>query len=270
MFYITVSNGLLTKEHRDKIGSSVWEFMWCIDKVTKVDDEGFGWVLGGKPIKLEEINSACRDTVSRNLNKLQRQGYLRLIRTPYGISIRVAKAKKKFGRRLDDNVESKRLDDNVESLRKNVESNKTVQYDNTSKMGNKDLLKENKKTMVWNKNHEEDEIQLDENYTKPQKLKKPRSWTKEDIQEWADSKRELGLSGEIFMEYVIVKEVELMTRLSADLLWAEFKKTAEELAEAYPNKEKVFKAIAYAKANRKPEMWTLRSIIKILPTIHKL
>jgi hypothetical protein len=50
MFYITVSNGLLKDDHRKRIGSAVWEFMWLIDKITRIDEDGKGWVLGGKPI----------------------------------------------------------------------------------------------------------------------------------------------------------------------------------------------------------------------------
>lgn len=140
MYYITVSNGLLDGKHQKKMGSAVWQYMWCLDKITKIDDEGFGWVLGGKPIKLEEVKGVSRDTVSRNLNKLEKTGYLNLIHTPYGISIRVAKAQKRFSKnakpvikRLDDSVEPNRLGNNVEPLRNNVEPNKIIQLDKTDK-----------------------------------------------------------------------------------------------------------------------------------------
>lgn len=140
MYYITVSNGLLDGNHQKRMGSAVWQFMWCLDKITRIDEEGFGWVLGGKPIKLEDIKGVSRDTVSRNLSKLEGKGYLKLIHTPYGITIRVAKAQKSFGKnakpvvkRLDNNVEPKRFDENVEPLRNNVEPNKTLQLDNTTK-----------------------------------------------------------------------------------------------------------------------------------------
>lgn len=136
-FYITVSNGLLTPQHRERMGTAVWEFMWCLDKVTRVDSQGMGWVLGGKPVKLSEIGlGTADDTVSRNLNKLNDEGYIKLIRTPYGLSIRVYKAKKRFyknavseNERNRKNAVSNRSDKNVESLRENVESNKTVTVD---------------------------------------------------------------------------------------------------------------------------------------------
>lgn len=120
------------------MGTAVWEFMWCLDKVTKVDNQGMGWVLGGKPVKLDELGlGTSEDTVSRNLNKLHDEGYIKLIRTPYGLSIRVFKAKKRFyknavsddEKRSGTNVESLRK--NAVSLRKNVESNKTVTVDST-------------------------------------------------------------------------------------------------------------------------------------------
>lgn len=140
-FYITISNGLLESGHRKRIGPAVWEFLWCIDKITRIDENGIGYVLGGKPVKLEEIaqEGVCRDTVSRNLNRLEKEGYISMVHTPYGIKIMVQKAKKRFGKnvepkadRLDKNVEPKRIDKSVEPLRKNVEPNKTIQLDKDS------------------------------------------------------------------------------------------------------------------------------------------
>jgi len=132
VFYIQISNGLLKDEHRSRMGSSVWEFMWLLDKVTRVDKDGTGWVLGGKPIKLKELVMGLdEETVSRNLIKLEKEGYIKKIRTPYGISIRVFKARKIFNQRINKNVESIRNHKNVESRRENVESNKTRQYDKT-------------------------------------------------------------------------------------------------------------------------------------------
>ena len=42
MYFITVSNGLLEKGHKKQMGSAVWEFMWILDKITKIDEEGIG------------------------------------------------------------------------------------------------------------------------------------------------------------------------------------------------------------------------------------
>jgi len=125
-FYITISNGLLRDGHRKKMGSAVWEFMWCIDRITKIDNYGVGWVLGGKPIQLLEMaDGVDEDTVSRNLIKLEKEGYIKRIRTPYGLSLRVMKSKKTFR----NNAVSNR--GNAESLRENAVSNKTVTVDNT-------------------------------------------------------------------------------------------------------------------------------------------
>lgn len=102
MFFISISNGLLTPEHREKIGSAIWEFMWLIDKITKIDDDGRGYVLGGKPIKLEEVAMGQHyNTVSTNLARLKDQNYIETIRTPYGMSIVVLKAKKRFTKNSD-------------------------------------------------------------------------------------------------------------------------------------------------------------------------
>lgn len=131
MYYITVSNGLLTGEHRKNMGSSVWEFMWCIDKVTKIDEDGTGYVLGGKPIKLSDLAiqmGTSEKTASRNLTHLQDKGYLEMLRTPYGTVITVHKTKKIFNKR-DNYVRSP--DNYVQSQDKSVRSNKIEQLDKT-------------------------------------------------------------------------------------------------------------------------------------------
>lgn len=126
------------------MGSAVWEFMWLIDKVTKIDAKGAGHVLGGKPIKLSEIAKALgsdEETISRNLIRLEEQSYISKTRTPYGAVIVVNKAKKRFNKsvestkeRIHKDVESNQK--NVESPRKNVESNKTVSVDSTEDSNN--------------------------------------------------------------------------------------------------------------------------------------
>lgn len=98
MYYITVSNGLLSPEHKKKMGSAVWEFMWCLDKMTRIDDKGRGVVLGGKPIKLEEIGMGHDNTTSRNMHKLEDEGYITTTRTPFGMVIYINKPKKKFNK----------------------------------------------------------------------------------------------------------------------------------------------------------------------------
>lgn len=135
-FYITISNGLIEGAgHRNRMGSAVWEFMWCIDRVTKIDSKGMGWVLGGKPINLKDIDLGHANTISRNLNKLQAEGYIEIRRTPRGMVIKVCKAKKIFkqtnkrstkGKKSDSqkqvNHKDKGITKTSESITKNGES----------------------------------------------------------------------------------------------------------------------------------------------------
>lgn len=137
-YYISISNGLLQGDHQERMGTAVWQFMWCIDKVTKIDADGTGWVLGGKPVNLRDFgNSLSRMTVSRNLQRLEREGYIGLKHTPYGIIISVKKAKKRFNRNvypgLNKNVEPRNR--NVYPRNENVYPNKTDALDSTVDRG---------------------------------------------------------------------------------------------------------------------------------------
>ena len=104
MYYITISNGLLKDGHRKKMGAAVWEFMWCLDKMTSYDENGVGKVLGGKPIKSSEIAKDLGGTdssIRKNLSILRDKGYIDTLRTPYGLVITIHKAKKIFQKRSD-------------------------------------------------------------------------------------------------------------------------------------------------------------------------
>lgn len=99
MFYIQISNGLLKDGHRKRMGEAVWEFMWCLDRMTSINEQGIGLVLGGRPILLKEISKDSTvhvNTVSRNLQRLVEHKYLIIIRTPRGLVIRINKAQKRF------------------------------------------------------------------------------------------------------------------------------------------------------------------------------
>ncbi|OQP08490.1 hypothetical protein B1691_15040 [Geobacillus sp. 47C-IIb] len=99
-FYFPVYTGILTPEHRERIGPAIWEFLWLISKVTKeVQEEGetLGIVLGGRPVKLAEIADdlgSSERSVRRNITRLKEQGYIESIRAPYGEIYRVRKSKK--------------------------------------------------------------------------------------------------------------------------------------------------------------------------------
>ena len=93
-----VWSGLLTRKHRKAIGIAVWFFLWLLDRVTR-DENGWGIVLGGKPVKDEEvalelgvhINTVRSDRVTLCDGK-----YIQCTRTPYGFSYRVRNSRK-FG-----------------------------------------------------------------------------------------------------------------------------------------------------------------------------
>lgn len=126
------------------MGSSVWQFMWCLDKLTTIDEDGEGKVLGGKPINLSDIKGASERTNSRNLNKLEKLGYIKLIHTPYGISIRVFKSKKVFQKQRSDNSGvPKRSDNSGVPLTKIGVPNKIIQLDNTTKILGEETSQDN-------------------------------------------------------------------------------------------------------------------------------
>jgi DNA-binding MarR family transcriptional regulator len=99
-FYFPVYSGLLTAQHRERIGPAIWEFLWLISKVTKeIEEDGETWgiVLGGKPVKLAEIAAelgGSERTVKRNIARLKDEGYIEAVRAPYGEIYKVRKSKK--------------------------------------------------------------------------------------------------------------------------------------------------------------------------------
>lgn len=101
-FGIYVQNDLLEPKHYEAMGSAIWLYLWCLDKMTSINEDGEGSVLGGKPIKLEYIQkdlSLTDRTYTRYINKLTEFGYISVVRTPYGYVVKVNKAKKQFGKR---------------------------------------------------------------------------------------------------------------------------------------------------------------------------
>ncbi len=122
---IPIWNGLL--EHRDRMGAAIWEFIWCLDRITQ-EKNGVGIVSGGAPVRAKQIaqdfvkesgekrggkgrnKTVDEDTVRINLKKLEKKGYLLLRRTPYGQVIKVPNSRK-FGiwtpcKRTDENPDS--------------------------------------------------------------------------------------------------------------------------------------------------------------------
>lgn len=106
-FYIEVTNNLLDPKHRAAMGESVWLFMFFLDRMTSIDEEGIGKVLGGKPIKFDEIEHDLgipERTYSRWMSILKKHGYINVRRTAYGLVVSVNKAKKHFGRVAENGV----------------------------------------------------------------------------------------------------------------------------------------------------------------------
>jgi hypothetical protein len=94
---IPLWNGVF--EHYGRIGDAIWEFAWCIDKITEERD-GVGLVLGGAPVKIGTIVRALkgsrRESVRRHMMELEAERYIRRRRTPYGSVIEVLNSLK-FG-----------------------------------------------------------------------------------------------------------------------------------------------------------------------------
>lgn len=147
-FYIDVTNNLLDPKHKKAIGSAVWEFMWCLDKITSVNENGVGKVLGGKPVKWEDLVKefgGAVSTVSSNMQKLKKGGYITLRRTPFGNVITVNKAKKRFGGTTKNKKSDSDYEKTEDGLRKsgsqttkkrvNKEDNTIGQDNKTSELG---------------------------------------------------------------------------------------------------------------------------------------
>ena len=100
-YYIEITNNLLDPKHFRNMKESVWLFMWCLDKMTSIGEDGIGKILGGKPIKPIEVYKELgisERTYWTWLARLKNKGYINTKRTSYGCVITVNKAKKRFGR----------------------------------------------------------------------------------------------------------------------------------------------------------------------------
>lgn len=127
-FGIYIKNNLLDPKHVEAMGQAVWLYMWMIDHMTSIDEKGVGKVLGGRPVKYDEIEKELgisQDTYTRWIDKLEEYPYIVTTRTPYGIVYRVLKADKRF--RKDSGRVRKSAEPN--RVRKDAESNKTNHYE---------------------------------------------------------------------------------------------------------------------------------------------
>lgn len=97
-YAIPVWSGLISVKHRQAMGISVWMFLWCLDRITR-DEDGWGLVLGGKPVKDREIARRLglhKNSIHRDRDTLISGNYIEAIRTPYGFRYKVRNSRK-FG-----------------------------------------------------------------------------------------------------------------------------------------------------------------------------
>src|SRR5262249_5457098 len=93
----TVSSGLLDKKHRLAMGEAIWSFLLLLDLQTSESGE----VLGGQPVRsrlIAERLGLHERSARAQLETLERAGYIRLQRAPYGQVITVEHPKKLFKR----------------------------------------------------------------------------------------------------------------------------------------------------------------------------
>ena len=95
-YVLPIWNGIL--DHRQQMGSAIWEFIWCIDKI--IDEKSsVGMVLNGAPVKLKDIVAdipgSDLETTRLHMRKLEKGGYIKRRRTPCGYVIQVLKSKKR-------------------------------------------------------------------------------------------------------------------------------------------------------------------------------
>lgn len=101
-FGIYVKNNLLEPKHVEQMESSVWLYLWLLDKMTSVNENGVGKVLGNQPITHElvfaDLGVQIR-TYRRWVDTLRSYGYISTLRTPRGLCITINKAEKIFNKR---------------------------------------------------------------------------------------------------------------------------------------------------------------------------
>ena len=144
-FGIYVKNDLLDPKHFKTFGTSpLWLYLWLLDKMTSISENGVGKVLGGKPIKYDDITKELgisKTTARRWLYMLRDNNYINTTQAPYGLVISVNKASKIFGKRVTkkehpvaregDQKRTPSVPKMDTLVTKNGHSNKTIQLDNT-------------------------------------------------------------------------------------------------------------------------------------------
>lgn len=130
-FYISVHNELLEKKHFKAMREAVWLYMWLLDKMTSITEEGVGIVLGGKPVTFEDVESHfgfTRRTYVDWVERLRVGGYISTERHVNGLSFTLFKAKKYFGNK---DVMSKNRTSDVQKAAQQMSKKRTSTIYNT-------------------------------------------------------------------------------------------------------------------------------------------
>lgn len=150
-FGIYVKNNLLEPKHVEKFGANpLFLYLWLLDKMTSVNENGVGKVLGNKPVNYLDVKvdlGIDDRTYRRWVKKLREEGYINTVRAPHGLIITVNKAEKIFGKKRTDKsvlTQPESSDKSVlsdrtnlskssdKSDRSNKDNTKTIQLDNTN------------------------------------------------------------------------------------------------------------------------------------------
>lgn len=103
-FGIEIKNTLLDSKHIKHMGISIWLYMWLLDKMTSISEDGIGKILGGRSVKYEDVNSELkisRRTYQRWITLLTTSNYINTERKIDGLVISVNKAHKWFGKSIN-------------------------------------------------------------------------------------------------------------------------------------------------------------------------
>lgn len=132
-FGIEVKNTLLDIKHVERMGIAVWLYMWYLDKMTSISEEGIGLVLNGRVIKFEEVSDELGisdRTYSRWVKTLSENGYINVERAMLGMKISVNKAHKYFGKKSSrlDRVPPQIVQDTPQVAERNAKNGGTTIY----------------------------------------------------------------------------------------------------------------------------------------------
>ncbi len=103
-FGIYVKNDLLDPKHVKQMDAAIWLYLWLLDRMTSISEEGVGRVLGGKPLIYDDLKADLgvhKNTYSRWVGRLRQFKYIGTKRTPNGLIFFVFKAHKRFTTQSD-------------------------------------------------------------------------------------------------------------------------------------------------------------------------